>query len=166
MTARWRWNGRRCGGFTLFEVMIALLVLSIGLLGLAALQTVALRTGQAADMRTRATHAAVDMLERMRANPAGVAAGDYDLIRGHTPRRGVTSATARADLAAWHAALARLPDGLGAIERCPGSCAGGTGQTVYSVAVWWNPARDPAVRGIRCPPRSAADLRCVRLVLR
>jgi type IV pilus assembly protein PilV len=153
-------------GFTLFEVMIALLVLSIGLLGLAALQLRALRTGQAADMHTRAGQVAADMLERMRANPAGVAAGRYDHSRRHPPRQGAASGMAGADLTAWQDGLANLPDGQGEIRRCTAGCANGAGPPVYSVTVRWNAARDPAVHGFHCPPRSDADLRCVRLVLR
>jgi type IV pilus assembly protein PilV len=142
--------------------MSALLVLSIGLLGLAALQTVALRTGQAADMRTRAVLAATDMAERMRANPAGVAAGDYDVSRGGLRPHATAAGTARTDLAAWHATLARLPDGQGEIAPCRSGCPK---PSPYVITVWWNPARDPAVRGTRCPPRARTDLRCMRLVL-
>lgn len=160
---RRRYLRRHDRGFTLLEVMIALLVLSIGLLGLAALQTTALRTGQAADMYTRAVLAVTDMSERMRANPAGVAAGHYDISRRSLSGRGTATGTAQADLAAWHAALARLPDSQGEIAPCRSGCAG---TPLYSLTVWWNPARDPAVRGTRCPPRTNSDLRCVRLVLR
>lgn len=143
--------------------MIALLVLSFGLLGMAALQTAALRSGQMAGMRTQAVQTAMDMIERMRANPAGVAAGRYDVKRTHLPRPRAAPDPARDDLAAWRAALARLPDGRGEIRRCSRECPAAA---TYSVTVWWNAARDPAVRGWRCPPRSAADRRCVRLVLR
>ena len=152
-------------GFTLFEVMIALLVLSIGLLGLAALQTSTLRTGQMADMRTRAVQAAADMVERMHANPSGTAAGQYAITRQRAARHSAATGTALADLVDWHARLTRLPDGQGEISRCSRACAG-IGQPAWSVTVWWNAARDPVARGFHCPPRSAADLRCVRLVLR
>jgi len=157
-----QWIAPLDGGFTLLEVMIALLVLSIGLLGLAALQTSALRTGQMADMRTRAVHAAADMVERMRANPAGTAAGQYEIARNRVARDTSATGTALSDLLDWQASLARLPDGQGEITRCSRGCAG---QATHSVTVWWNAARDPAAHGFSCPPRTLADLRCVRLLL-
>lgn len=66
-------------GFSLVEVLVALLVLSIGLLGLAALQTTSLQFNTGSYYRTQATFLAYDILDRMRANPAGVSAGNYDV---------------------------------------------------------------------------------------
>ena len=65
-------------GFSLVEVLVALLVLSIGLLGLAALQTTSLKYNTDSYTRTQATIIAYDILDRMRLNPTGVSAGDYD----------------------------------------------------------------------------------------
>lgn len=61
-------NRRRQGGFSLVEVMIALLVLALGLLGFALLQTMNLRYTQSADYRTRATDLAAELLDQMRVN--------------------------------------------------------------------------------------------------
>ena len=55
-------------GFTLLEVLIALLVLSVGLLGLAGLQTRGLATGHNAYLRSQAVLLAQDMAERIRVN--------------------------------------------------------------------------------------------------
>jgi len=60
-------------GFTLLEVMVALLVLSIGLLGLAMLQATNLQYNTDAYTRTQATLFAYDIIDRMRANSAAVA---------------------------------------------------------------------------------------------
>jgi type IV pilus assembly protein PilV len=63
--------GKSERGFTLLEVLIALLVLAIGLLGLAALQTTGLRSNTMATSRTHATQLTYDISDRMRANVAG-----------------------------------------------------------------------------------------------
>jgi type IV pilus assembly protein PilV len=160
-----RWITPRHGGFTLLEVMIALLVLSIGLLGLAALQTTGLRTSQMADLQTRAVQATADMVERMRANAAGTTAGQYDITRSRSPRHTTTNGRALIDLTDWRASLARLPDGQGEITSC-WSCTGSAAGMTRVVTVWWNAARDPAIHGFNCPPLSAVDLRCFRLVMR
>ncbi|HLE93281.1 MAG TPA: type IV pilus modification protein PilV, partial [Sulfuricaulis sp.] len=55
-------------GFSLIEVLVALLVLSIGLLGLAALQTTSLQYNTGSYFRTQATFLAYDIIDRMRAN--------------------------------------------------------------------------------------------------
>ena len=68
------------GGFTLLEVLVALVVLSIGLLGLAALQTTSLQFNTGSYYRTQATYLAYDIIDRMRANGDAVLAGaGYDI---------------------------------------------------------------------------------------
>ncbi len=57
--------------FTLLEVLIALLILSIGLLALAATQITGQRGTQSALKRSQATLLANDLAERMHANPMG-----------------------------------------------------------------------------------------------
>ncbi len=64
-------------GFTLIEVLVALLVFAIGMLGLAGLQVQAYQAASSAQGRTAATFAASHLFERMRANIDGVTAGDY-----------------------------------------------------------------------------------------
>ncbi len=65
-------------GFTLIEVLISLFVLSVGLLGLAALQATSMASNTDSYVRTQATLIAYDIVDKMRANPSGVAAGGYD----------------------------------------------------------------------------------------
>ncbi|MDD1616787.1 MAG: type IV pilus assembly protein PilV [Methylococcaceae bacterium NSP1-2] len=55
-------------GFTLIEVLIAMLILAVGLLGLAALQTYTLRSNLAAYNNGQAIQLLYDMSDRMRAN--------------------------------------------------------------------------------------------------
>lgn len=61
-------------GFTLIEVMIAVLVLGVGLLGFALLQVNSLRMSQSANYRTQATNLATELLDQMRSNRLSAAA--------------------------------------------------------------------------------------------
>ncbi len=58
----------RNSGFSLFELLIALLILSVGLLGLATLQSTGIRSNDSASRRTAATFLVADIADRMRAN--------------------------------------------------------------------------------------------------
>jgi len=60
-------------GFNLVEVLIAVLVLSAGLLGLAGLQIAGMKSSHSAYLRSQAAFAVYDLLERMRANPSDFA---------------------------------------------------------------------------------------------
>ena len=68
---------KRFRGATLLEVMIAIVIMAIGLLGLAGLQTAGISTNSNAERRTQATIIANDFIERMRANLTSVSAGTY-----------------------------------------------------------------------------------------
>ena len=104
---------RSNSGFSIVEVLVALLVLAIGLLGLAALQAQGLRFNHDAYVRTQATHLAYDIIDRMRANRANAAA--YT-----APDPGLacdpTDATVNMDLSCWYETLdLALPGGDGLI---------------------------------------------------
>jgi type IV pilus assembly protein PilV len=157
------------GGFTLLEVLIALLVLSIGLLGLAALQTVGLRSNQMASMRTLATQYTYNITDRMRANPDGLTTtNQYYVIGVDDPTPVIatncdsvactTEQLADFDLNQWRAEVESLPGGKSQISQ---AVVGGV--TVHTVTVHWNEARDPAVTGTTCPPVNDTDLRCIQL---
>ena len=64
-------------GFTLLEILVAMLVLAIGLLGLAGLTTSSMRNNLSASHRTQATWMAYDIVDRMRANRASAVTGAY-----------------------------------------------------------------------------------------
>ena len=110
------------GGFTLLEVLVALIVLSIGLLGLSGLQTTGLRNNHSAFLRSQATLVTTDIIDRMRANRDAARDGDYDINYGVTPTHitcsGICSNTqvAQIDVELWRAYVDRLPAGEGQVS--------------------------------------------------
>ncbi|MDN5923496.1 MAG: type IV pilus modification protein PilV [Xanthomonadales bacterium] len=69
---------RRQQGITLIEVLIAILIFSVGLIGLAGLLVFATQSNHSAYLRTQVTFLANSMADRMRANPAGVWKNAYN----------------------------------------------------------------------------------------
>lgn len=65
-------------GTTLIEVLIAVVIISIGLLSVAALQTVALKSNNGSYYRSQATFLAYDLADRIRAAPESAENGDYN----------------------------------------------------------------------------------------
>jgi type IV pilus assembly protein PilV len=182
-TQKHGYNGQQ-RGFTLLEVLIALLVLSIGLLGLAALQTTGLRSNQMASMRTLVSQFAYDISDRMRANqgcspvsatcPAvfGVLGDEYVIGRTETPAVAIPAMAGIAydDLLAWRNNIARLPNGQSAITQCNAAtvppCPVVDGKTTHVVTVYWNESRSATTTTFNCPPLSDDDFRCFQLVTR
>lgn len=118
-------------GFTLLEVLVAIVVLSIGLLGLAGLMASSLKNSHSAYQRTQATWLAYDALDRMRANRQVALAGGYNLALGAAPGGSGLAAT---DLGEWDAALANtLPAGDGSIAVAAGG--------VVKIIVQWDDTR-------------------------
>lgn len=70
----------RARGFSMIELLVAVLVMGIGVLGITALQMVSLQNNRGALVRAEASVRAYDVLDRIRANPSGnyggVAFGD------------------------------------------------------------------------------------------
>ena len=100
-------------GFTLMEVLVAVIVLAIGLLGLAGLQATGLKSNHSAYLRSQATHLAYDVADRMRANRTAARSGDYDIDLGDTASGSTMAAT---DLIAWKNSVTQLlPSGDGSV---------------------------------------------------
>ena len=125
---------QRQQGFTLLEVLVALLIVSIGLLVLAALMSTSLKNNQGASQRSQATWLAYDVLDRMRANPIVAATannGGYNINYGASPS---VPGVAGTDLTAWKAELAAaLPGGDGKISV--------NSSGVVTINVQWNDSR-------------------------
>jgi len=155
---------KRQFGFTLLEVLIALLILSIGLLGLAALQTTGLRSNQMASMRTLATEAAYNITDSMRSNPTEVTSGKYVIARTDAPASAKNgSGTALADLTSWRDLVHRLPGGASEITQCDETSIPACDGLTHIITVYWDENRTGA-NGTNCPPKTDADLRCFRLI--
>ena len=67
-------------GASLIEILVTVLIVSIGLLGLAALQVNSMRYNHDAYMRSIALTQAQAMADRIRANPAAADLGSYNNI--------------------------------------------------------------------------------------
>ncbi len=108
-------NIQKNRGLTLIEIMIAVFVLSVGLLGLAGLQITGLKNNHSSQMRTEATIQANNILERMRINRAVALAGGYDIALTDAAPSG--SDLVQQDLNQWLTELAsNLPSGDGSIQ--------------------------------------------------
>ncbi len=122
-------SGHAQGGFSLMEVLVAVLILAIGLLGLAGLQTFSLQSNVNAYQRSQATMLTYEIIDAMRTNVAVARAGGYDLALGAAPAGGA-SVNAQ-DVAAWYQRVtALLPAGQASIQPL--------GANVYTVTVQWS----------------------------
>lgn len=106
-------SGRVQTGMTLVEVLVTLVVMSVGLLGVAALQLTSLKSSQESYVRSQVAMLAADILDRMRSNQTGFAAGQYDMTNDVTgfDQAGTAGTAAAADIAAWQATINRLLPG-------------------------------------------------------
>jgi prepilin-type N-terminal cleavage/methylation domain-containing protein len=74
-------------GFTLIEVLVAMLVLAVGLMGLLSMRLATVKHGANSHARALASLHAADIFERMRANPVRAAGGSYTLAIDDAPPR-------------------------------------------------------------------------------
>lgn len=151
-------------GFTLIEVLVALVILSIGLLGIAGMITTSLKTNDGAYLRTEANTLAYSILDRMRTNRATATQGGYDIAIGTAGPvsaaclNSTTACTstqltalcmgaganctpaqmAAADVSLWKQELAYdLPAGDGSIK----TALNAQGVISTTIVVQWNPSR-------------------------
>jgi type IV pilus assembly protein PilV len=133
----------RQSGFTMVETLVALVVLAIGLLGIAALLLTSLQSGRTATYRTQAVNLAADLADRIRMNRTAQAdygtlfADDEDEVAACDTTAGCDDADlAATDLARWKAALAqRLPGGQGQVAVVAPVAAGEPAR--YTITVRW-----------------------------
>lgn len=130
---------RRQRGVGLIEVLVSLLVMAIGMLGLAALQSLAMRNSQSSLDRTQAVYQIYSILDAMRANSNALAA--YRIAKTCAPpAAGATLASK--DLNWWITQLQKGQDGQGRGSLGPGSCGTiGVNGRVVTVTVQWDDSR-------------------------
>jgi type IV pilus assembly protein PilV len=155
-------------GFSMLEVLVTLVVLSTGLLGTANLQVEALRGNQGAYLASLAAQQAQDMAERMKTNPAGVAANQYDQLDASIPAAPVNCQSADctpAQLAlfdhnSWNTSnQALLPSGAGQVSEISDG--------IFLVGVRWHDKQLAGASGWQAGTEAAtacgapqADTRC------
>ena len=139
-------------GFTLLEVLIALVIFSLGVLGMAGLLTVSVKTNHSAYLRTQAFLLAQDMADRMRANAPAlwISPNPYNLnaiaTPPATPALAATGAfsdpcstasctpsgVAARDLLLWQSQLTQFLPNVGAAIVCQNAASTGTPKAPYS----------------------------------
>lgn len=143
-------------GFTLIEVLISMLILAIGLLGMAALMMSSLQANQGAALRSTATILTYDIADRMRSNNATAAnSANYATLNPATAALPACHGSAagcgaadqvQQDLFEWSANLqAGLPGSNGIIQRI--------NNNNFCVVIFWT---EPAEVGTGTPCGQAA----------
>ena len=119
-------------GFTMVEMLVALVCLSIGLLGVAALQMTGIQSNLSSSWRSQATYLSYDILDRIRANRDQ--RNTYVIGLGAAPGGG---SVRDKDIAGWKVNLAStLPNGNGSIAVDPV-------KDEITVTVQWSDSRNP-----------------------
>ena len=132
----------RNDGFTLLEVLVALFIITIALLGTAGMQAYGVKVAQGGQFRAQAVLLGADLMERVEANNLGAVAGGYvaTLPTTTAPPDCVTSTCTPADMAAYdldqfQQNLARqLPAATATVEMVDPGVAG---LFVYKVTINW-----------------------------
>jgi type IV pilus assembly protein PilV len=119
-------NINKSKGFTIVEVLVAMVIMSIGVLGLGVMQLTSLQNTQSGQMKSQASILAYDIIDSMRTNAPSVTGGNYTLaLDAETPEAancyGVEAdctpqQMATSDVNHWRTTLgASLPSGNGGI---------------------------------------------------
>ena len=118
-------GSRQMRGVSLIEVLVSVVILGVGLLGIAAMQSVALRSGQSSLESSQAVMQTMSITESMRANRLNAAAYNLGAMQCAAPAAGTL---AQNDVAAWITALKATigtpgdASTCGQITGCPLDC--------------------------------------------
>jgi type IV pilus assembly protein PilV len=124
-------------GFTLIEMLVTLVIVSVGMLGIAKLTLGTVQANDSAMMRSEATVLLQQIVENMRANDTLAQQGQYSIALMVTPA--VTSVPTQ-DLNTWKTALQTyLPSGDGSVTTAQEiNPQTGGNETVATVTVQWD----------------------------
>ncbi len=153
-------------GVTLIEAMIALLVISVGLLGIASLQITAMSQNASSLNHSQAVWFAYNMSDRIRSNRATQFINyiGIDTSTGYSQDCMTLNCTSAqmivADAADWQVMVESLPAGRGIITTSLDVLLG----AVLQVTVMWDDDGTGAT-GTACSGNSAADLTCYTLTV-
>ena len=153
-------------GVTLIEAMIALLVISVGLLGIASLQITAMSQNASSLNHSQAVWYAYNMSDRIRANTTA----QFNNYNGIDTSIGYAqdcmtlncsdAQMVVADAADWETMVETLPAGQGVITSTPDVLLG----TILQVTVMWDDEGTGAT-GTLCGPDPTVDLTCYTLTV-
>ncbi|MEX1668214.1 type IV pilus modification protein PilV [Zhongshania guokunii] len=126
-------KSQRSAGYSLIEVLVALLVTATGVMGSVATHLNAIKFNQTADVRSHATLLAYEIVDRMRANRNAALAGDYTISLSAEAPSITPNTIAQIDLQDWFTAIgSRLTAGDGAIAKKG---------NIFTVTVQWDESR-------------------------
>lgn len=145
-------------GFSLLEILVSVAVLSLGLLGIAALQTKSVAFNHSGELRSIAALQAYNMLDRIRANKVGREAGLYGNVSGAGSDPSCTSCSsseiAQLDQFQWNAMNATLlPQGQGTVTQ---------NNNLFTITIYWDNDRTGAT-GLECSNDTSEDLSCIQI---
>ena len=130
---------KRVGGFTLIEVLIAMVVLSIGMLGIAGLYVHSMQAGRTSLFRHHAITLVGDVAERIRANPRAAVAYAAGGVNNNCVNGGIDCTPpqmAANDIFLWDLQAAdMLPNGVIAVNFA--DPAPGVTPPIYTITVTW-----------------------------
>jgi type IV pilus assembly protein PilV len=126
---------------TLIEILVAMVVLSIGLLGLAGLQLKGLQVNQGSTYRSQAALLVEDIADRMRADRGSALGGNYNLNNAATAPAGAPAA-----LTEWLARLSALPGG--AVTIGPLGVGAAPNSVTIPITVSWTDTRAQGGSGL------------------
>jgi type IV pilus assembly protein PilV len=133
-------------GFSLLEILVAMIIIAIGILGVAGIQVTALKFTKGSESRMNAVQMSYDLIDRMRANKPGARGGEYAGLNAFsTTTCSATPPAASArlsdtDIDFWRNALAcNLPSGVGKAVITPGATS--ADPVGIEVTVQWDESR-------------------------